>query len=104
MTELMHHCLLVSDNLYAESFMKRVAVESTSTARLSYTQAATLTHSHLPVSVQALSRPVDGSGLSRHDLVAPRGLRLLFEDVLIKHGYSPANKYVKLLPIGGVSG
>ena len=48
--------------------------------------------------------PVDGSGLSRHNLISPRAFRALFEAMYEQWPRAAFDGYVALLPVAGRSG
>uniref|UniRef100_A0A7S2W8Y0 D-alanyl-D-alanine carboxypeptidase/D-alanyl-D-alanine-endopeptidase n=1 Tax=Rhizochromulina marina TaxID=1034831 RepID=A0A7S2W8Y0_9STRA len=89
---LLNHTLLVSDNTYAEAIFRRLGEDG------SYELARGALDSTLDSLGLDTSRysVLDGSGLSRHDLVTPR----FFVDLLLHAD----EEYVHFLPLAGRTG
>jgi len=102
---LMNHTLQVSDNLYAELFLRHLGLANAGSTPVD-TVASGVEAVQKVLSGSLGVNPddfvqVDGSGLSRHNLVSPAGLVQLFEGMLNR---SDAAVFKSLLPVGGESG
>ena len=103
LSALLHHCWKESDNLYAEAFLKTVGAEK-GTGGSSRAGAAVVNDFLRKSNVDTGGVvQVDGSGLSRRDLVTPRALVGLLTAM---DRMPPAARDVLLaaLPIAGVDG
>jgi D-alanyl-D-alanine carboxypeptidase/D-alanyl-D-alanine-endopeptidase (penicillin-binding protein 4) len=98
LSTLLNWTLQTSDNLYAESFLRMFARNATN-----LDAAIATMHSVLPAeAVSAIGAQVDGSGLSRHNRIAPRAFEALIRDIV---GHDPlAKQFISFLPQAGVSG
>lgn len=94
LVELVNHTLLVSDNLYAEAFLRSMGGASASAGLAAVRQALLST-----VGMRNADGWVytDGSGLSRHNLVAPAMLTSLLRAMA-------ASELPSLLPVAGRTG
>jgi D-alanyl-D-alanine carboxypeptidase/D-alanyl-D-alanine-endopeptidase (penicillin-binding protein 4) len=92
--ELLNKTLLESNNLYAEAFLRALGDDGSAAAGLAAVRSA-LGSIGLPQTSGWVM--VDGSGLSRHNLVAPRLLVSLLQSM--RESALPS-----LLPVAGVSG
>lgn len=97
---LIAHTLMVSDNLYAEMFLRYFARNA---PNLAAALAAVL--GTLPPSVAAgVGRYVDGSGLSRYNAISPAAFDALMRHVLTAWPAADAAAFVRALPVAGQSG
>lgn len=97
---LITHTLLVSDNLYAEMFLRYFAHNATSLGAALGAVLATL-----PPSVTAgVGRYVDGSGLSRYNAISPAAFNALMRHIVTAWPAADAAAFVRALPTAGVSG
>jgi serine-type D-Ala-D-Ala carboxypeptidase/endopeptidase (penicillin-binding protein 4) len=98
LSTLLNWTLQTSDNLYAESFLRMFARNATD-----LDAAIAAMHSVLPTeAVSAIGAQVDGSGLSRHNRIAPRAFEALIRHIV---GHDPlAKQFISFLPQAGVSG
>jgi D-alanyl-D-alanine carboxypeptidase/D-alanyl-D-alanine-endopeptidase (penicillin-binding protein 4) len=104
---LMAQCLLISDNLYAESFMKALGARVGNQTAFGSTYAAGIDvvrrtlQSKLGLS-PTLHNQIDGSGLAQQNMATPRALATVFERMYTGTEY--AKMYRAMLPVAGVSG
>jgi len=101
---LLNWTLQTSDNLYAEEFFKATMMFLNQSQPISYALASAVMRAHLPPSVAAGAYPVDGSGLSRHNLLSPNALRSLFENMYSEWTSAQFAEFVSFLPTAGQSG
>jgi D-alanyl-D-alanine carboxypeptidase/D-alanyl-D-alanine-endopeptidase (penicillin-binding protein 4) len=98
--DLITHTLLVSDNLYAEMFLRYFAHNATSLG-----SALTAVLATLPPSVTAgVGRYVDGSGLSRYNAISPAAFNALMAHIMTAWPAADSAAFVRALPTAGVSG
>jgi D-alanyl-D-alanine carboxypeptidase/D-alanyl-D-alanine-endopeptidase (penicillin-binding protein 4) len=72
--------------------------------RFSYADAVNVLRNNLPAVVAAGAYPVDGSGLSRHNLISPAAFRALFEQMYERWPSAAFDEFVSFLPLAGRSG
>jgi D-alanyl-D-alanine carboxypeptidase/D-alanyl-D-alanine-endopeptidase (penicillin-binding protein 4) len=97
---LIAHTLMVSDNLYAEMFLRYFARNA---PNLGVALKAVL--ASLPPSVTAgVGRYVDGSGLSRYNAISPAAFEALMRQVTQAWPASDAAAFIQALPVAGQSG
>lgn len=96
---LLTQLMVISDNFIAEQLMVQVGLEKTDTASVKH--GIRYTKAHLLPNFPQAPKWVDGSGLSRYNLITPEDLVYVLEKM---YNEIPHEKLLSYFPVGGKSG
>jgi len=107
LNEMLNYTLLVSDNIYAETFLRLLGTTNTNpnlpaSTTPTYLRGLDTIKNTLGIDTTLFTQD-DGCGLSRQNFITPRALISVVEGVYTNAG-DPNHDFISFLPVGGVSG